>query len=146
MSDRQALTRPRRTPFLTEADVLSLAARVVSAFTERNHINPQDLPQLILDVVKVFRELEGRGDVAAPIPAVPIKKSISDEFIVCLEDGKKLRTLKRYLSTRYGLSIEAYKTKWGLPGDYPACAPAYARLRSRVAKRAGLGRTPRRRT
>ena len=85
----------------------------------------------------------GAAPELAGKPAVPIKKSIGTEYIICLEDGKKLRTLKRYLRSHYNMSPEEYRAKWGLPFDYPMVAPAYAKLRSEFAKKLGLGRKPR---
>src|SRR4051812_6873851 len=102
------------------------------------------LPSLIQSV---YRSLSTVGEVepaAAPLqaPAVPIKKSVFPDYIVCLEDGKKLKMLKRHLQTSYGLSPDAYRTKWSLPRDYPMVAPTYAATRSGLAKRIGLGRKP----
>jgi predicted transcriptional regulator len=98
-------------------------------------------------IQSVYRSLSTAGEAeAAPAPAqspaVPIKKSVFPDYIVCLEDGKKLKMLKRHLQTSYGLTPEAYRTKWGLPRDYPMVAPSYAAMRSGLAKKIGLGRKP----
>ena len=80
------------------------------------------------------------GAVTAPEPAIPVKKSITDDFLICLEDGKKFKSLKRHLRSKYGMSPEEYREKWGLPYDYPMVAPSYARKRSALAKEMGLGK------
>jgi len=126
-------------------DILELTAQIVSAHVSHNSVPAQDLPALIQDV---FRSLSGVGGrVAAPAekpqPAVPVKKSITPEYLICLEDGKKLKMLKRHLKTAYNLTPEAYREKWGLQPDYPMVAPNYAKHRSSLAKKIGLGTTPR---
>ena len=124
-------------------DILGLTAKIVSAHVSKNRVGTEDLPSLIQSV---YRSLSTAGVVeAAPIaqtPAVPIKKSVYPDFIVCLEDGKKLKMLKRHLQTSYGLTPVAYRAKWGLPSDYPMVAPNYAATRSTLAKSSGLGRKP----
>jgi len=123
------------------ADVLGLTAQIVSAHIGKNQVAPDALPSLIQ---AVYRSLATAGAVeAAPAvqePAVPVKKSVFPEFIICLEDGKKLKMLKRHLQTSYALSPDAYRAKWGLPRDYPMVAPNYASTRSALAKSIGLGR------
>ena len=125
------------------ADILALTAKIVSAHVSKNQVGTDSLPSLIQSV---YRSLSTAGTVepaAAPqTPAVPIKKSVFPDFIVCLEDGKKLKMLKRHLQTSYGLTPDAYRTKWGLPADYPMVAPSYAATRSTLAKKIGLGRKP----
>src|SRR4051794_5995171 len=126
------------------ADILGLTAQIVSAHVSRNRVETDALPPLIRSV---YRSLSTAGEVetAAPeakAPAVPIKKSVFPDYIVCLEDGKKLKMLKRHLHTSYGLSPAAYRAKWGLPRDYPMVAPSYAATRSGLAKKIGLGRKP----
>jgi predicted transcriptional regulator len=125
------------------ADVLGLTAQIVSAHVSNNSIGAEALPSLIQDV---YRTLAGVGkEQVLPDkqqPAVPIKKSVFPDYIVCLEDGKKLKMLKRHLQTSYGLSPHAYRTKWGLPREYPMVAPSYAATRSTLAKSIGLGRKP----
>ena len=126
------------------ADILGLTAQIVSAHVSKNQIGTDALPSLIQSV---YRSLSTAGEAeSAPpptqTPTVPIKKSVFPDYIVCLEDGKKLKTLKRHLHTSYGLSPDAYRAKWGLPRDYPLVAPNYAATGSELAKRAGLGRKP----
>src|SRR3954451_14475658 len=125
------------------ADVLGLTAQIVSAHVSKNQIGTDALPSLIR---AVYRSLSTAADAEAPAPAqtpaVPIKKSVFPDYIVCLEDGKKLKMLKRHLLTSYGLSPDAYRAKWGLPRDYPMVAPNYAAVRSGLAKQIGLGRKP----
>ena len=125
-------------------DILEYVTEIVAAYVGRNQILQGDLPPLIRSV---FDALAG---VAQPIsepviqnslkPAVAIKKSVTDDFIICLEDGAKLKMLKRYLRTHYNMSPEDYRTKWQLPSDYPMVAPNYAQARSDMAKKIGLGR------
>jgi predicted transcriptional regulator len=121
-------------------DVLGLTAQIVSAHVSNNSISPDALPALIQDV---YRTLAGVGKEAVPIekpqPAVPVKRSVFPDYIVCLEDGKKLKMLKRHLKTAYNMTPEQYRERWGLPPDYPIVAPNYARHRSSLAKKIGLG-------
>jgi predicted transcriptional regulator len=109
-------------------------------------VNVADLPQLIHEV---FRTLSSVGTVPValerPQPAVPVKKSVTPDYIICLEDGKKLKMLKRHLKTAYNMSPEEYRDRWGLPADYPMVAPNYAQHRSSLAKKIGLGTKPRKR-
>src|SRR3954447_9479428 len=125
------------------ADVLGLTAQIVSAHVSKNQVETETLPSLIQSV---YRSLSTAGESeaapAAQTPAVPIKKSVFAGYIVCLEDGKKLKMLKRHLQTSYGLSPDAYRAKWGLSRDYPMVAPNYAATRSALAKSIGLGRKP----
>ena len=131
-------------------DRLRWSAEIVAAYVAQNAIPPASIPDLIRSVYEALGGLAGGG--ALPLrpaekqkPAVPISKSVHDDYIVCLEDGKKLKMLKRYLRSRYDLSPEDYRRKWGLPPDYPMVAPAYAARRSDFAKQIGLGRGVRRR-
>ncbi|CAN5889794.1 MucR family transcriptional regulator [soil metagenome] len=130
-------------------EVLSLATGIVSAFVSRNSVSQNDLPDLIRSGHHALQSL-GHTPPAAleerPKPAVPINKSIQHDFIVCLEDGKKLKMLKRYLRSRFDMSPDDYRRRWGLPPDYPMVAPAYAARRSDFAKQIGLGKGVRRRT
>lgn len=124
--------------------LVDLTADLVSAYVSRNQVPMAELPSLIAMFHNSLKQASGG---AAPMdterrPAVPVKKSVAEEFIICLEDGKKLRMLKRYLRTHYNMSPEDYRKKWDLPHDYPMVAPAYARLRSAFAKKIGLGRVP----
>ena len=124
-------------------DILGLTAKIVSAHISRNQLGTDALPSLIQSV---YRSLSTAGDVepapVAQMPAVPIKKSVFPDYIICLEDGKKLKMLRRHLQNSYNLTPEAYRAKWGLPSDYPMVAPNYAAVRSAVAKNFGLGRKP----
>jgi predicted transcriptional regulator len=124
-----------------------LTAQIVSAYVGNNQCQQADLPKLINTVYAAISGLDGKGaGVAQAIadrdktPAVPVKKSVTPDFIVCLEDGKRLKMLKRYLRSHYDMSPEQYRAKWGLPHDYPMCAPNYAKQRSDFAKSFGLGR------
>ena len=125
------------------ADVLGLTAQIVSAHVAKNQLAAEALPALIQSV---YHSLATAGQVEATpeaqAPAVPVKKSVFPEFIVCLEDGKKLKMLKRHLKTSYNMTPDEYRTKWGLPRDYPMVAPIYASHRSTLAKKIGLGRKP----
>lgn len=127
-------------------DLLALTTEIVAAHVSNNTVALGDLPQLIN---QVYQSLANIGTVpmtpaARPQPAVNIKKSVMPEYIVCLEDGKKLKMLKRHLKTAYNMTPEAYRERWGLPPDYPMVAPNYARQRSRLAKEIGLGTRARR--
>ena len=120
-------------------------AAIVAAYVTHNPISPTDLPTLISGVHKALLAAVGRGEPepeAPKAPAVPIRRSIQPDHIVCLEDGRKFKSLKRHLRSKYALSPEAYRAKWGLPKDYPMVAPAYAAARSQLAKAMGLGRKP----
>jgi predicted transcriptional regulator len=131
------------------SDVLRLSAEIVASYVSNNTTSAGSLGDLIRSVHQAIASL-GEPVAAAPAvverakPAVPISKSIQNDFIVCLEDGKKLKMLKRYLRAQYDLSPEEYRRKWGLPPDYPMVAPAYAVRRSEFAKQIGLGRGVRR--
>lgn len=125
----------------SQTDLLELTAEIVSAHASNNKVAPAELPQVIKDVFGTLSELGESGVPAeAPDPAVPVKKSITPDYIVCLEDGKKLKMLKRHLNTAYGMTPEQYRERWGLPADYPMVAPNYAKRRSSLAKKIGLGR------
>jgi predicted transcriptional regulator len=121
-------------------DLLALTTEIVAAHVSNNTVSVNDLPQLI---GQVYQSLLGIGKVTPaavrPQPAVPVKKSVHPDYIICLEDGKKLKMLKRHLMTAYKLTPEAYRERWALPPDYPMVAPNYARQRSRLAKEIGLG-------
>jgi len=123
---------------------LELAAQIVSAHVSNNTVEAAALPNLIQEVYKALSGLKsGVSDLPAPekpIPAVPIKKSVYPDYIICLEDGKKLKMLKRHLQSSYNMTPEQYRERWGLPRDYPMVAPSYAERRSDLAKEIGLGR------
>jgi predicted transcriptional regulator len=126
-------------------DLIDLSTDIVCAFVSHNTLNVADLPKLIADVHTALKGLQGAvaADTAEELrPAVPVRKSVTPEYIVCLEDGKKFKSLKRHLRTHYNLSPEEYRAKWGLPADYPMVAPSYSETRSRLAKDNGLGRKP----
>jgi predicted transcriptional regulator len=126
---------------------IELTADIVSAYVSNNSVSAGDIPALISEVhAALTRVTSGRVELAPEPqkPMVPIKKSITDEYIVCLEDGKKFKSLKRHLRTQYNLSPEQYREKWGLPADYPMVAPNYAAARSQLAKQMGLGQQRRR--
>lgn len=127
---------------ISKLDLLTQAADIVAAYVSNNAISASDLPSLLTTVHQKLGELavEG-GEAQRPDPAVPIKKSVTDHYIICLEDGAKLKMLKRYLRTRYNLSPDEYRKRWGLPADYPMVAPEYARRRSDFAKKIGLGKS-----
>lgn len=129
---------------LDRSELLALTSEIVSSHVSNNAVNQQDLTSMI---ETVFATLEG---LCAPKeepqeelkPAVSIRKSVTDEHIICLEDGKKLKMMKRHLATSYNLTPEEYRARWGLAADYPMVAPAYARKRQELAKKIGLGRKP----
>jgi len=125
--------------------LLQLATGIVSSYVSHNQVPMAEVPTIIKSVHSVLSSLvtgiPAEGASTAK-PAVSVKKSIGDDFIICLEDGKKLKMLKRYLRSNYNMSPEEYRAKWGLPADYPMVAPAYARQRSEFAKKIGLGRVP----
>jgi predicted transcriptional regulator len=125
-------------------DMLRMASEIVSAYVGNNAVPPAQIPDLIQSV---YRSLNGIGHLpsvgeGAASPATSIRKSITPDYLVCLEDGKKLKMLKRHLRTVYNMTPQAYRTKWNLPPDYPMVAPNYASQRSAFAKSIGLGRSP----
>jgi predicted transcriptional regulator len=127
---------------------IELTAEIVSAYVSNNSVAASDLPGLIAQVHAALAQVSsGRGEMSfeSSKPAVSVKKSITSDHIVCLEDGKKFKSLKRHLRSQYNLSPEQYREKWGLPADYPMVAPNYAQARSRLAKEMGLGQQRRRR-
>lgn len=126
--------------------LLSLTTNIVAAHVSNNSVAVGDLPALIRDVYQTLSNVGGHAERPAerPTPAVPIKKSVTPDYIVCLEDGKQLKMLKRHLKTAYNMSPEEYRDRWDLPSDYPMVAPNYARQRSKLAKQIGLGTRARR--
>jgi predicted transcriptional regulator len=124
------------------AEIIEMTADIVSAYVGNNEVVATDLPTLIQ---AVHNALKGVSAAQEPVetapkePAVPIKRSVTPEFLVCLEDGRKFKSLKRHLRTKYNMSPEDYRAKWGLPKDYPMVAPNYAKARSDLAKQMGLG-------
>ena len=134
MSEEQTINR---------SEILALTTEIVSAHVSNNSTGQETVPELIQSVFDKLMALA--GDEPAPTeltPAVPIKKSITDDYIICLEDGKKLKMLKRHLMTDHGLTPEAYRAKWSLRSDYPMVAPNYSAQRQELAKQIGLGRKP----
>ena len=124
------------------SEIIEMTADIVSAFVSNNSVPSAELPILIQSVHRALSGVSGGAEVqeAAPRePAVPVKKSVNPDFIVCLEDGRKFKSLKRHLRTKYNMSPEEYRSKWGLPKDYPMVAPNYAKARSDLAKQMGLG-------
>jgi predicted transcriptional regulator len=122
--------------------LLRLTAEVVAAYVRKNPVAASQLGEVIDSIYGALRALEDKGETRKEPqkPAVPVRKSITPEYLICLEDGKKLKMLKRHLRTTYNLTPDAYRQKWGLPPDYPMVAPKYAEARSAFAKRIGLGR------
>ncbi|HAX91897.1 MAG TPA: MucR family transcriptional regulator [Rhodospirillaceae bacterium] len=121
--------------------LLTLATQIISSYVGHNNVSPADLPGLMAVVYQNLSRL-GAGVAAPearPDPAVPVRKSIMPEYIVCLEDGKKLKMLKRHLKTAYNMTPDQYRERWGLGADYPMVAPNYAKQRSKLAKQIGLG-------
>ena len=125
-----------------KAEIIEMTTDIVSAYVGNNSVAAADLPSLIQSVHKA---LSGVGSGAEPVevapkePAVSVKKSITPDYLICLEDGRKFKSLKRHLRTKYNMSPEDYRAKWGLAKDYPMVAPNYARARSDLAKQMGLG-------
>ena len=128
-----------------EVTLIDLAAEIVSVYVGHNALSPADLPKLIGDV---YAALQGLATtkvaevIVAPKPAVSIRKSITPDYLICLEDGRKFKSMKRHLATTFHLTPDAYRAKWGLAPDYPMVAPSYSAARSSLARSIGLGRTP----
>lgn len=121
--------------------LITLTSDIVAAHVSNNSVAVSDLPLIINNVHGALAGLSGKAaEQARPTPAVPVKSSIKPDYVVCLEDGKKLKMLKRHLMTHYGLTPDEYRTKWGLPSDYPMVAPNYAEKRRQLAKSIGLGK------
>ncbi len=129
---------------LRSDDILKLATEIVAAYVSNNPIPVSEVPAMIKSVHSTLgglgTGLQGEA-LSTQKPAIPVKRSVNPDFIVCLEDGKKLKMLKRYLRSNYSMTPEEYRAKWGLPADYPMVAPNYAAQRSEFAKKIGLGRT-----
>lgn len=123
--------------------LLPMTAQIAAAFLSRNDAEAEDIPALLAKVYSGLRDAPnaGQGAVTTQKPAVPIEDSVTDEVIICLEDGLAFKSLKRHLRTKFEMTPEAYREKWGLPHDYPMVAPAYARKRSKLAKKMGLGKS-----
>jgi len=131
-----------------ETDLIVYSADIVAAYVSQNKVPQEQIAEVIRTVHQTLSSLQGGAAEAAPAerqkPAVPVGRSVQNDYIVCLEDGSKLKMLKRYLRSRYNMSPEEYRRKWGLPADYPMVAPAYAQRRSEFAKQIGLGKGVRR--
>ncbi|PKU25551.1 MucR family transcriptional regulator [Telmatospirillum siberiense] len=128
---------------ISHDDILRMAVDVVAAYVSKNPLPAGQIPEVIHTVFNSLNQLDGQTPevkVEAPRPAVPVKKSVTPDYIVCLEDGKKLKMLKRHLRTTYNMTPDEYRARWGLPPDYPMVAPNYAAQRSDFAKKIGLGR------
>lgn len=125
-------------------NLISLTAEIVAAHVTNNRVEPSDMPRLIGSVFDALANAGAVKPVAepAPVPAVSIRASVKPDHLVCLEDGRKLKMLKRYLATNYGMTPDDYRARWNLPADYPMVAPAYAEKRRELAKAIGLGRKP----
>jgi predicted transcriptional regulator len=132
-----------------DSSYIELTANIVSAYVSNNSVPSSDIPNLINQVHAALKRVSG-GQVVPPAeplkPAVPVKRSVTPEYIVCLEDGQKFKSLKRHLRTRYNMTPDQYREKWSLPPDYPMVAPNYAAARSQLAKQMGLGQQRRRRS
>lgn len=131
----------------SSTNMLALTAQIVSAHVAHNTVPASALPTLIQEVHRALMSIEApqAAKTARPEPAVPIAKSVTPEFIICLEDGKKMKMLKRHLKTAFNMTPDQYRERWGLAQDYPMVAPRYAKQRSSLAKKIGLGTKPRKR-
>jgi predicted transcriptional regulator len=132
---------------MSDPKFIELTANIVSAYVRNHSVPASDIPGLISQIHASLARVSSGADLASePLkPAIPVKKSISPEFLVCLEDGTKLKSLKRHLRTQYNMTPEQYRDKWDLPADYPMVAPNYAAARSQLAKQMGLGQQRRKR-
>ena len=132
---------------MSDPKFIELTANIVSAYLGNHSVPPSDIPGLISQIHAALSRVSSGADLAAePLkPAISVKKSITPEYLVCLEDGKKFKSLKRHLRTQYNMTPEQYRDKWDLPADYPMVAPNYAAARSELAKQMGLGQQRRKR-
>src|SRR5262245_15430933 len=129
---------------LSAEDLIRMTTELAAAYLSNNNLAASQLPEVLKTIHGSLTALNtplSEAEAAPPTPAVPIKKSVTPDYLVCLEDGKKLKMLKRHLRTAYNLSPDDYRKRWGLPADYPMVAPKYAALRSEFAKKIGLGRS-----
>lgn len=127
---------------LEKPELLEMTADIVSAYVGNNSVAAETLPSLIANIHAALSQVSGGAVEPEPEPkepAVPVRKSITADYLICLEDGRKFKSLKRHLRTKYNMSPEEYRAKWGLPKDYPMVAPNYAKARSDLAKQMGLG-------
>lgn len=123
-------------------DLLSMTTEIVAAHVRNNSVAQTDIPELIRTVHAALSEVSTGNSQERPSPAIAVRRSVTPDYIVCLEDGKKLKMLKRHLKTAYNMTPEEYRERWNLPADYPMVAPNYASQRSALAKKIGLGRRP----
>jgi len=123
-------------------DLLGMTAEIVASHLRNNTVAQGDIAELIRTVHSALAEVSTGTTTERPNPAIAVRRSVTPDYIVCLEDGKKLKMLKRHLKTAYDMTPEEYRERWGLPADYPMVAPNYARQRSALAKKIGLGRRP----
>ena len=123
-------------------ELMRMTTDIIASFLSHNSVPAESVPDMIKSVYATMKEISGEPAKPEPKakPAVPVSRSVSDDYIVCLEDGKKLKMLRRYLRSQYDMSPEDYRRKWGLPADYPMVAPNYSKRRSEFAKEIGLGR------
>ena len=129
-----------------KAEIIDLTTEIVSAYVGHNNVSTTELPTLIhqvFDALANAAKTTGRSVTEKAEPAISIRKSVTPDYLICLEDGKKFKSLKRHLRTHYNLGPDEYREKWGLPADYPMVAPNYAQARSRLAKKMGLGQNSR---
>ena len=126
-----------------ETDLIKVAADIVSSYVSHNAVAQEDLPTLIESIHRTLKSIQasdtGQEVGDGLMPAVPVEESVTDDYIVCLEDGERFKSLKRHLRTRYNMTPEEYRQRWGLPANYPMVAPNYAQTRSNLAKQMGLG-------
>ena len=125
-----------------KAEIIEMTAEIVASYVENNTVSATDLPSLIQSVHRALSSISTGAEaveVAPKEPAVPVRRSITPDYLICLEDGRKFKSLKRHLRTKYNMSPEDYRAKWGLAKDYPMVAPNYAKARSDLAKQMGLG-------
>lgn len=122
--------------------LITLASDIVAAHVSNNNVKTEEVPTLITNVYAALASVGGAGPAPKANPAVPIRSSVKKDYIVCLECGKKMKMLKRHLSTEHNLSVDEYRARWKLPADYPVVAPDYAETRRKLAKKIGLGRKP----
>ncbi len=130
-------------PTKNNSNLIELSADIVCAYVSHNSLTPSEMTSFISDVHATLRALDSGENAGANTPqkpAVSIKKSLAPEYIICLEDGKKFKSLKRHIRTHYDLSPEEYREKWGLPANYPMVAPSYSKVRSQLARANGLGK------
>lgn len=135
------------TDTVTHSDLIASASRITAAYISYKKTTIDEIPSVVNQIYQALNEVCSSSynykASLSRVPAVPIEESVHEDYIVCLEDGKKLQMLKRHLSSVYGMSLEQYKERWGLPFDYPVVSPSYARRRSSIAKNTGLGKTGR---